>query len=143
MSGVSKEQIEKAKEWDLLTYLQAYEPQELKRCGPNEYCTVTHDSLKISHGMWCWNSQGVGGKTAQRIVLELKDKVAKSVSAESFSAAPVFAGGGNLEEAMAALQVLGYSQSEAAGVLAGMDPALPSSEMIRQALMLLGKNLLG
>lgn len=88
-------------------------------------------------------TKGVGGKTAQRIVLELKDKVAKSVSAESFSAAPVFAGGGNLEEAMAALQVLGYSQSEAAGVLAGMDPALPSSEMIRQALMLLGKNMLG
>ena len=48
MLGVSKEQIEKAKEWDLLTYLQSYEPQELKRCGPNEYCTVTHDSLKIS-----------------------------------------------------------------------------------------------
>ena len=72
MSGVSKEQIEKAKEWDLLTYLQAYEPQELKRCGPNEYCTVTHDSLKISHGMWCWNSQGVGGKTAQKNGVRLK-----------------------------------------------------------------------
>ena len=72
MSGVSKEQIEKAKEWDLLTYLQAYEPQELKRCGPNEYCTVTHDSLKISHGMWCWNSQGVGGKTALDYLIKVR-----------------------------------------------------------------------
>ena len=72
MSGVSKEQIEKAKEWDLLTYLQAYEPQELKRCGPNEYCTVTHDSLKISNGMWCWNSAGIGGKTALDYLIKVR-----------------------------------------------------------------------
>ena len=72
MSGVSKEQIERAKEWDLLTYLQVYEPQELKQCGPNEYCTVTHDSLKISHGMWCWNSQGVGGKTALDYLIKVR-----------------------------------------------------------------------
>ena len=52
MPGVTKEQIEKAKEWDLLSYLQAYEPHELKRSGPNEYCTRTHDSLKISNGKW-------------------------------------------------------------------------------------------
>ena len=48
---VIKEQIEKAKEWDLLSYLQAYEPHELKRSGPNEYCTRTHDSLKITREM--------------------------------------------------------------------------------------------
>ena len=39
MPGVTKEQIAKAKEWDLLSYLQTYEPQELKRCGGNEYRT--------------------------------------------------------------------------------------------------------
>lgn len=88
-------------------------------------------------------TKGVGGKTAQRIVLELKDKVGKTVSAESFSAAPVFTGGGNTEEAMAALQVLGYSQSEVAGVLAALDPSLSSSELIRQSLLQLGKNMLG
>jgi len=44
LAGVTKEQIAKAKEWDLLSYLQAYEPQELKKCGPREYCTRTHDS---------------------------------------------------------------------------------------------------
>ncbi|MCX4325547.1 MAG: topoisomerase, partial [Lachnospiraceae bacterium] len=64
MPGVTKEQIAKAKEWDLLSYLQTYEPHELKRCGPHEYCTRTHDSLKISHGKWCWNSRGIGGRTA-------------------------------------------------------------------------------
>lgn len=57
MSGVTKEQIAKAKEWDLLTYLQAYEPQELKKCGGSEYRTVTHDRLKISNGRWHWHSR--------------------------------------------------------------------------------------
>ena len=70
--SVTKEQIKRAKEWDLLTYLQTYEPQELKRSGPNEYCTVTHDSLKISHGMWCWNSRGVGGKTALDYLIKVR-----------------------------------------------------------------------
>ena len=64
MPGVTKEQIARAKEWDLLSYLQAYEPQELKKCGRNEYCTVSHDSLKISNGRWHWHSQGIGGRTA-------------------------------------------------------------------------------
>lgn len=43
MPGVTKEQIGRAKEWDLLSYLQAYEPQELRRCGGSEYRTVTHE----------------------------------------------------------------------------------------------------
>lgn len=88
-------------------------------------------------------TKGIGAKTAQRIVLELKDKIARSVAAENPAAVPVFTGGGNLEEAMAALQVLGYSQTEIAGVLAGMDTALPSSEMIRLALLQLGKQMFG
>lgn len=63
MPGVTKEQIERAKEWDLLSYLQTYEPQELRRCG-KEYRTVSHDSLKISNGKWHWHSRGIGGRTA-------------------------------------------------------------------------------
>ena len=72
MSSVTKEQIAKAKEWDLLSYLQAYEPQELKRSGSNEYCTRTHDSLKISNGKWCWNSQGIGGRTALDYLIKVR-----------------------------------------------------------------------
>lgn len=53
MPHLSKEQIDQAKQWDLLSYLQAYEPGELRRSGPHEYCTRTHDSLKISNGKWC------------------------------------------------------------------------------------------
>ena len=67
MAGVTKEQIAKAKEWDLLSYLQAYEPQELKKSGPREYCTKTHDSLKISNGKWYWNSRASAG--ARRLII--------------------------------------------------------------------------
>ena len=76
-------------------------------------------------------------------MLELKDKVAKTVQTEGLPAAPVFTGGGNLEEAMSALQVLGYSQGEVAGVLAALDPSLPSSELIRLSLVQLGKHMFG
>jgi len=69
---VTKEQIAKAKEWDLLSYLQTYEPRELKRSGPNEYCTRTHNSLKISHGKWCWNSRGIGGRTALDYLIKVR-----------------------------------------------------------------------
>ena len=72
MPGVTKEQIARAKEWDLLTYLQTYEPRELKKCGPREYCTRTHDSLKISNGMWCWNSRGIGGRTALDYLIKVQ-----------------------------------------------------------------------
>ena len=69
---MTKEQIEAAKKWDLLTYLQPYNPQELKRSGPREYCTRTHDSLKISNGKWCWNSRGVGGRTALDYLIKVR-----------------------------------------------------------------------
>ena len=72
MPRVTKEQIAKAREWDLLSYLQAYEPHELKRSGLNEYCTKTHDSLKISHGKWCWNSRGIGGRTALDYLIKVR-----------------------------------------------------------------------
>ena len=72
MPGVTKEQIEKAKKWDLLSYLETYEPHELKRCGPHEYCTRTHDSLKISNGKWCWNSRGIGGRTALDYLIKVR-----------------------------------------------------------------------
>lgn len=64
MPGVTKKQIAEAKQWDLLSYLQAREPDELKRAGPNEYRTVSHDSLVISNGKWHWCSQNIGGKSA-------------------------------------------------------------------------------
>ena len=86
-------------------------------------------------------TKGIGKKTAQRIVLELKDKVSKTAAAAGVSQIPVTAAGGSMDEAMSALQVLGYSGTEVARVLAGLDPALPSSELIRQALLEFGRTL--
>lgn len=64
MPYVTTEQIKQAKQMDLLTYLQTYEPQELVHLSGNVYSTRTHDSLKISNGKWCWWSHGIGGRSA-------------------------------------------------------------------------------
>lgn len=89
-------------------------------------------------------TKGVGPKLAQRIVLELKDKVSKTAAVAGYAdAVSVQSAGGNMEEAMAALMVLGYGQSEVAGVLSSLDPALSASELIRLSLMQLGKQMFG
>lgn len=64
MPYYDKEQISQAREMDLLTYLQRHEPDELIHDGGGSYRTRSHDSLKISNGLWCWWSRGIGGKTA-------------------------------------------------------------------------------
>ncbi len=64
MAFYEKEVLQKAKQIDLLTYLQRANPHELIRDGPNSYHTRSHDSLKISNGKWMWWSRGIGGKTA-------------------------------------------------------------------------------
>jgi len=82
-------------------------------------------------------AQGVGGKTAARIVLELKDKFAKKLFAnvpETAGAAPAAAPSGHLSDARDALLVLGYSRSEITAALQGQDPALDTEEIIRRAL---------
>ena len=58
MPYYDSEAIERARQVDLLTYLQTCEPQELVHVSGNVYCTKTHDSLRISNGKWCWFSRG-------------------------------------------------------------------------------------
>lgn len=72
MPYVTQEQIAQAKELDLLTYLQTYEPQELVHFSGDTYCTREHDSLKISNGKWHWFSRGIGGKTALDYLIKVK-----------------------------------------------------------------------
>ena len=72
MPYVTPEQIESAKQMDLLTYLQYYEPQELVRFSGNVYTTRTHDSLKISNGKWCWWSRNIGGRSALDYLIKVK-----------------------------------------------------------------------
>jgi hypothetical protein len=68
---VTREEIQEAKRLDLLSYLQACEPHELVKCGSG-YQTKTHDSLKISNGLWHWYSRGIGGKTALDYLIHVK-----------------------------------------------------------------------
>ena len=81
---------------------------------------------------------GVGKKTAQRIALELKDKVSQAdVSQPAFVAgtAPEPAAGDNVSEALLALEALGYSAAEARGALSRLpDRSGSADELIRQAL---------
>ena len=72
MPGVSIEQVHAAKEIDLLTYLQANEPGELKKSGSGEYRTATHSSLVISNGFWFWYKAGFGGKTALDFLIKVR-----------------------------------------------------------------------
>ena len=69
---VSPEQIETARQTDLLTYLQTYEPDNLQRIGTETYCTKEHDSLKISNGLWHWFSRHIGGKNALDYLIKVK-----------------------------------------------------------------------
>lgn len=68
---VTESEIRAAKQMDLLTYLQIYEPHELVKEGTGHH-TRTHDSLKISNGMWHWFSRGIGGKTALDYLIHVK-----------------------------------------------------------------------
>ena len=82
-------------------------------------------------------AQGVGKKIAQRIILELKDKIGGSnveldFSSPAVTAAPAQSNAAGL--AHAALQELGYSPSEIAAALKGVDPNATTEEMVRYAL---------
>lgn len=68
---VTEAEIRAAKEIDLLTYLQTCEPHELVQEGSG-FHTRTHDSLKISNGMWHWFSRGIGGKTALDYLIHVR-----------------------------------------------------------------------
>lgn len=77
-------------------------------------------------------AQGVGKKIAQRVILELKDKVSKEMGSSSVELPVIHspADGDSRNEAVAALMVLGYSTSEINSALKGMDISGMSTEQI-------------
>ena len=82
-------------------------------------------------------AQGIGNKIAQRIILDLKDKLGGSGMELDFSAGPAsvpVSSGSNAALAQAALQELGYSPAEIGAALKGVDPNASTEEMVRYAL---------
>lgn len=82
-------------------------------------------------------AQGIGKKIAQRIILELKDKLGGSAMELDFSTGPVSSPvqkNSNVALASAALQELGYSSAEISAALKGVDSAASTEEMVRYAL---------
>ena len=65
--------LEKAKSIDLVTYFRTYMPSELVRASTNEYTTKSHDSLRMSNGLWNWCSRGFGGKNAIDFIMKTKN----------------------------------------------------------------------
>lgn len=86
-------------------------------------------------------ASGIGPKIAQRVILDLKDKVGSIVpDGDFFSDSGKIAAATempNTGEAVAALTMLGYSQSEAATAVSKIDPSLSVEAIIKQALKLL------
>lgn len=122
--------------------------------------TLGPDGVSRAIALGDWNAvkaaKGLGPKTAQRVVIELKDK-APAVMAMGAAAAPVASAeqtevidvidapvvapsGAAQSEALSALGNLGYAPGEAAGAVAqaaGEDPAADTPALIRAALKLL------
>ncbi len=122
--------------YELLTSVNGVGPKAaiaILSAGPQNFtlAVMTGDEKLLTA------AQGVGKKIAQRIILELKDKMGGSsleldFSGPSVTAAP--AAGGNAALANAALQELGYSVSEIAAALKGVDPNASTEDMVRFAL---------
>jgi Holliday junction DNA helicase RuvA len=84
--------------------------------------------------------KGIGEKTAQRIIVDLKDKIGKSTGIPAFSIEKITAPGYNKtrEEALGALVMLGFVRIQAEKAvdrsISTMEPGAPVEEVIKQAL---------
>lgn len=123
--------------YELLTSVNGVGPKAalaiLSSGGPQNFtlAVMTGDEKMLTA------AQGIGKKIAQRIILELKDKIGGGGMELDFStgaaSAPVQTGN-NAALANAALQELGYSPAEISTALKGVDPNASTEEMVRYAL---------
>ena len=125
--------------YELLTSVNGVGPKAamaiLSAGGPQNFtlAVMTGDEKMLTA------AQGIGKKIAQRIILELKDKIGGGGMELDFSAGnPAAAApaqqGSNAALAHAALQELGYSPAEISAALKGVDPNATTEEMVRHAL---------
>ncbi len=121
--------------YELLTSVNGVGPKaamSILSAGPQNFtlAVMTGDEKLLTA------AQGIGKKIAQRIILELKDKMGGAMELD-FSGPTVSAPvqtGSNAALAHAALQELGYSPAEITAALKGVDPNATTEEMVRHAL---------
>ncbi len=123
--------------FELLTSVNGVGPKAamaiLSSGGPQNFtlAVMTGDEKMLTA------AQGIGKKIAQRIILELRDKIGGGSMELDFSGPAVAAPtqkGSNAALANAALQELGYSPAEIAQALKGADPTASTEDLIRHAL---------
>ena len=122
--------------YELLTSVNGVGPKaamSILASGPQNFtlAVMTGDEKMLTA------AQGVGKKIAQRIILELKEKIGGASMELDFTAGPTAAAPtqqGNAAMANAALQELGYTPAEIAQALKGVDPKASTEDMIRHAL---------
>lgn len=121
--------------YELLTSVNGVGPKAalaILSAGPQNFtlAVMTGDEKLLTA------AQGVGKKLAQRIILELKDKLGGSSAEIDFSGPAVTAPvtGNNTTLATQALRELGYTPAEIASALKGADPNASTEELIRHAL---------
>ncbi len=106
--------------------------------GKVALCIATGDAKALTKCV------GIGKKTAERIVLECKDKIGKSElqqQVKDFTPETLSAGSTSVSEAVSALVVLGYPQPLAAKAVETLDQDLPVEDLIKGGLKLLAANL--
>ena len=122
--------------YELLTSVNGVGPKAamaILAAGPQNFtlAVMTGDEKLLTA------AQGVGKKIAQRIILELKDKIGGGSMEIDFSTGPAVAApatNNNAALANAALQELGYSPAEIASALKGADPNASTEDLVRYAL---------
>ena len=73
MPYIPPEIVAEARQIDLLTYLKNYEPYELVEVCRNTYTTKSHDSLKISNGLWYWFTKEKKKKSAIDYLMKVRN----------------------------------------------------------------------
>ena len=122
--------------YELLTSVNGVGPKaavSILSAGPQNFtlAVMTGDEKLLTA------AQGIGKKIAQRIILELKDKIGGGSVELDFSGPAVSApaqADGSLSLARAALQELGYTPAEIQTALKGADPHASTEELVRHAL---------
>lgn len=68
---MTREQIDRAKQVDILDYILTHEPDNVRRIG-NAHFLKDHDSLCISNGLWIWRSRDIGGKNVVDYLIKVR-----------------------------------------------------------------------